>query len=225
MDTSTFYEGDYVRSTYGEDGIRSAFERILSLEETKSDNALRVKRILEFARTRLGISPGQGYSPTVLDVGSGLCVFLHRMKALGFRGTALDPDRRSVVHARETVGVSAICGDFMTVKNLGRFDLVTFNKVLEHVPNPLALLAKAKGHVKPKGFVYVELPDGEAASVHGKDREEFFIEHLHVFSFESAARLIKRSGFELSCLERLQEPSGKFTLRAFAIPKWKRSTS
>lgn len=222
----SFYEGKYVDSTYGSNnGIHHAFQRIASLDEKKSDNAGRVGRIQEFAEGRLGISAGRGRHPTVLDVGSGLCVFLHRMKGAGWRCTALDPDARSVRHARETVGIGAVCGDFMKVKGLGRFDLVTFNKVLEHVPDPIAMLAKASRHVKPRGFVYVELPDGEAASVHGQGREEFFIEHLHVFSFGSAARLFQRSGFKPLCMERLQEPSGKYTLRAFLIPAWTRSIS
>ena len=45
--------------------------------------------------------------------------------------------------------------------------------------------------------------------------EEFFVEHLHVFSFVSIAMLADRVGFQPIKVERLQEPSTKFTLRAF----------
>src|SRR5262249_32775159 len=132
--------------------------------------------------------------------------------------TALDPDPRAVAHARETVGVTAVCGDFMTVQGLERFDLVTFNKVLEHVKDPVAMLAQALAYVQPAGFVYVEVPDGEAAAVEGAGREEFFIDHWHVFSAVSLAQLAVRAGFTVHSLERLREPSSKYTLRAFLVP-------
>ena len=58
-------------------------------------------------------------------------------------------------------------------------------------------------------------PDGEAAARSGAGREEFFVEHLHVFSFRSIVMLAERAGFVPLAVERLQEPSTKFTLRAF----------
>jgi hypothetical protein len=80
-------------------------------------------------------------------------------------------------------------------------------------------LTRAGRFVDPKGFVYLELPDGEAASTEGFGREEFFVEHLHVFSFRSIVMLAERAGFRPIAVERLQEPSTKFTLRAFLAPE------
>jgi 2-polyprenyl-3-methyl-5-hydroxy-6-metoxy-1,4-benzoquinol methylase len=215
MDEGTLYTADYVTSTYGEDSIRKAFERIIALNPAKSDNVGRVRRIVEFAQAHLARSGRQDRAPTVLDVGSGLCVFLHRMKAAGWDGTALDPDERAVRHARQTVGVRAIQGDFLSAADLGQYDLVTFNKVLEHVKDPVAMLAHSASFLRPAGFVYVEVPDGEAAVADGPGREEFFIDHHHVFSAASLALLAVRADFRVRTLERLQEPSTKYTLRAF----------
>ena len=39
------------------------------------------------------------------------------------------------------------------------------------------------------------------------DREEFFVEHHHVFSFASIAILANRAGFAPICVERVREPS------------------
>jgi hypothetical protein len=63
--------------------------------------------------------------------------------------------------------------------------------------------------------VYVELPDGEAAAADGAEREEFFIEHSHVFSMSSLCLLARQAGFSADCIERVHEPSTKYTLRAF----------
>ncbi|MCI0564624.1 MAG: hypothetical protein MN733_39655, partial [Nitrososphaera sp.] len=84
MDTSALYTGEYVSSTYGENGIRRAFERIVSLDPTRSDNVGRVQRILEFATRHFSALTLANRPPSVLDVGSGLCVFLYRMKAAGW---------------------------------------------------------------------------------------------------------------------------------------------
>jgi SAM-dependent methyltransferase len=185
----------------------------MALPPERSDNAGRVARICQFADDYLPSG-----KRSVLDVGSGLCVFLARMKQHGWQGTALDPDERAVRHARETVGVAGVCGSLPRT-DLGRFDAVSFNKVLEHVEDPIALLAHSRALVEDHGFVYVELPDGEAAArEEGFGREEFFVEHFHVFSVASIALLGERAGFTVRVVERLREPSGKFTLRAFLTP-------
>ena len=212
MDMSGLYSGAYVEATYGADGLRRAFDRVTALPPEKSDNAGRVACVVRYAAQRFG----DGKKPSVLDVGSGLCVFLHRLKAeTGWRCTALDPDARAAKHAREVVGVEAISGDFLNMPPRGRYDLITFNKVLEHVLDPVDMLAKASGWLAPGGAIYIELPDGEAAQADGPGREEFCIDHHQVFSAESIRVLAKRAGFRLLREERLREPSSKYTLRAF----------
>ena len=216
MDTSGLYGGAYVEATYGGvEGLRRNFERINALPEDRSDNAARVKRILGYASRRF---ERLGRAPRILDIGSGLCVFLHRMKAAGWDATALDPDERACEHARRTVGVRAVHADFMLGGDFGRYDAIALNKVLEHVPEPVAMLRKARQCLEPGGFVYLELPDAEGARAEGFGREEFFIEHLHIFTQGSLGLLVERAGLRLDAAERLREPSSKFTLRAFAVP-------
>lgn len=212
MDLGGLYGGAYVDNTYG-DRMRQTFERILALPPERSDNAGRVAALVDFAARHFPV----GLAPRLLDVGSGLGVFPCRMKEAGWRCTALDPDERAARHAREVIGIEAVKGDFMKIdlSSIGPFDVVTFNKVLEHVEDPVAMLAKAQTLLAPDGFIYVEVPDGDAASVEGRGREEFFIEHLHVFSPASLAMLVMRAGFSVSEIERLREPSSKYTLRAF----------
>ena len=212
LDLAGLYSGDYVNSTYGA-AMRSAYERILALPTDRSDNSGRVERVRAFATSRWGAARP---SPSILDVGSGLCVFLSRMHAAGWRCTALDPDERAAAHARAVVGVEAVHGDFQTRVGLGQFDVVTFNKVLEHVTDPVGMLSRAAALLTPGGFVYLEVPDGDAASAEGQGREEFFVDHWHAFSPASVALLVHNAGLSPLAIERLREPSSKFTLRAFA---------
>ena len=157
-------------------------------------------------------------SLTILDIGSGLGVFPYAIKKVGWNCTALDPDVRSVRHAREIVGVEAIHGDFMEVQDIGQFDIITFNKVLEHIVDPIAMLTKSSRHLLSTGFVYIEVPDGESAVVDGSEREEFFIDHFHIFSLTSLSLLSTYANFSVQTIERIREPSGKYTLRAFLQP-------
>jgi SAM-dependent methyltransferase len=144
------------------------------------------------------------------------------MKRAGWTCTALDPDPRAAKHAREVVGVEAITADWFEAPGLGRYDVITFNKVLEHVKEPVVMLRRAAAHLAPGGFIYIELPDGEAAAPpHGAGfgREEFFIEHWHIFSLASVSLLAERGGFHAIAIERLREPSTKYTIRAFLVPR------
>jgi 2-polyprenyl-3-methyl-5-hydroxy-6-metoxy-1,4-benzoquinol methylase len=209
------YTGDYMSATYGEK-MRQTYDRIMALPTEQSDNVGRVARLLAL------LGPGQGRR--VLDVGSGLCVFLARMKEQGWEGTAIDPDERAVTHAEENVGVSGIHADWLGAQVADQsYNLIAFNKVLEHVEDPVIFFAKATAVLKPGGYVYVEVPDGEAAAspaiggaAAGPGREEFFIEHWHAFSPLSLLHLIRQSGLVVQMVERLGEPSGKYTLRALA---------
>lgn len=211
MDLSNLYDGTYWDRTYGGGRMARIFERIMALPPSESDNRGRVDFIEHFLP---GLSRTDRY--TLLDVGSGLAVFPAAMKLRGWTVTAMDPDPRSALHARDNAGVSGLVGDFMTEAPPGQYGLISFNKVLEHVPDPVAMLARAAPALEPGGLVYVELPDGEAALEQaGPDREEFFVEHYCAFSAVSYALLARRAGFRVALLQRVVEPSGKYTLRGF----------
>ncbi|MGE4538364.1 MAG: class I SAM-dependent methyltransferase [Desulfovibrio sp.] len=217
-DLAGLYAAGYVDGVYRDaQGLRRNFERVNALPPERSDNAGRVAAVAEEAARHF---PAAAVAAGLdcLDVGSGLCVFLHRLKAHGFRGVALDPDPRAARHAETVAGVPGVAADFMTCPPFGPFDLLAFNKVLEHVVDPAAMLARSRLFLRPGGLVHVELPDGEAAFAHSPGREEFFIEHHHVFSAASVCHLAKRAGMFVNALRRLREPSGKFTFRAFLVP-------
>jgi len=216
IEPGVLYGGEYVSDTYGDGGIRAAFVKITSLDSRRSDNAGRVRRINELAEAHLAA----GAARRLLDVGTGLGVFPHAMKTAGWSCTAIDPDPRAARHAGEMVGVEAVCCDFLDVaaEAIGRFELVTFNKVLEHVADPVAMLDHARRFIGTGGLAYVEVPDGTEAFADDPGREEFFIDHLHVFSVSSTRHLAERAGFRPLLIERLREPSQKYTIRALLLP-------
>ena len=77
------------------------------------------------------------------------------------------------------------------------------------------MLTKSLDLISKDGLVYIEVPDGEIASVYGPGREEFFIDHFHIFSTTSLSYMVKQAGFKLLMMERIHEPSTKYTLYCF----------
>lgn len=210
FDFSALYEGGYGRATYGE-RLRANFEKIMALPPERSDNRQRAIYVDAYWASR------HDGRRELADIGSGLAVFPAAMKEKGWRCLAVDPDPAAAEQARSLAGVEAMAGDFFLLAPPRRFGLLTLNKVLEHVPDMVAMLRRAEAWLEDDGIVYVELPDGEAALSDplGPAREEFFVEHFCAFSAASYALLAQRAGFRLDRLDRVREPSGKYTLRGF----------
>ena len=210
FDFSALYEGGYSRATYGE-RLRANFEKIMALPPERSDNRQRAIYVDEYWASR------HSARRELVDIGSGLAVFPAAMREKGWRCLAVDPDPAAAEQALNLAGVEALVGDFFSLSPPRRFGLVTFNKVLEHVPDMVAMLQRAESWLEDDGLIYVELPDGEAALADplGPAREEFFVEHFCAFSAASYALLTRRAGFRLNRLDRVREPSGKYTLRGF----------
>jgi len=214
--TDQLYRDQYNEATYGRD-LAATYQRIRALPASQSDNKQRIRRVAEYYAAHGNKSPRES---RVLDVGSGLCVFLAEMKELGFECHAIDPDPMAAEHARKCAGVDyAFAGTLDTFPLTdARYDIISFNKVLEHVADAVSLLASAARFLKPDGFIYLEVPDGQAALAGGTigEREEFYVEHATVFTPASAQWLIAKAGLELLELQSIHEPSDKYTLYAFA---------
>ena len=102
--------------------------------------------------------------------------------------------------------------------NLFHNSKITLNKVIEHVPNPELFLKNAKKLLTKNGYIYLEVPDGVRASSskEGKNREEFFLDHLHIFSLESLKNCLVKNNFKILSIKNIKENSGKYTIYAFA---------
>ncbi len=212
IDTN-FYKKTYQRTTYKEKA-RSRFTDLMSLPREQSDNRQRVNFIDNFWNDT---QPNKEKS--CLDVGSGLGVFPAVLKELNWDCVAIEPDPEACEIIREQIGIEVLSGDLIECHKIGEFNLISFNKVLEHIRNPTEMLLQSTLHLKPGGLIYIELPDGETAlEKSGPDREEFFVEHFDAYSRKSLEFLLKSVKFKILTIDQVYEPSGKFTLRAFAMP-------
>ena len=58
------------------------------------------------------------------------------------------------------------------------------------------------------------MPDSKV-KIKGKFRDEFCADHLHLFSEQSLSILIQNTNLETILIERVIDPSGKFTIFGF----------
>lgn len=211
----SFYEGDY-NSAIDSAGLERRFNKIINLPGQESDNKGRVKRISGFLDEN-----GIDKSAYVLDVGSGTGVFPYEMASLGYKVSAVDPDPVSVKHMEKTLSLENTWQGSINDIPLLKFNLITFNKVLEHVQDPFELIKGAVSRLDENGIIYIELPYGKILAQDGlaPQRAEFFIEHFTTFTETAFKYLANRA--ELKCLkmDNLIDPSGKHTIYGFFRPK------
>lgn len=211
INTSNLYKKDYSLISHGKD-LRIKFKKILKLRD-KSDNFHRVKRILSFFKSF------RDKKINLLDIGSGLGIFLFSLKKkVNWKMSGIEPDKNSYKFSKKNLNLNIYNNGFDNKKFKKKFNIITLNKVIEHVKNPNYFLNKTRKLLKKKGFVYIEVPDGIAAknSNEGKNREEFYLDHLHIFSVKSLNNCLIKSKFNVLKIASIKEESGKYTIFAFA---------
>src|SRR5207253_8058958 len=93
--------------------------------------------------------PGPG---RLLDFGCGNGSFLHRVRKQGWDATGLDVARLAVQGARNETSAGVLVGTLPHPELLpASFDVVTMWHALEHVHDPLAVLAEARRLLAPGG--------------------------------------------------------------------------
>ena len=102
----------------------------------------------------------------------------------------------------------------------GSFDLVTLWDVIEHVPDPQALLREARAMLKPDGVLILETQniDSGFARLLGKRWQHFkHEEHLFHFSPRTIGPLLAQAGFEL--VHRTARFGGKYVSFGFVAER------
>jgi SAM-dependent methyltransferase len=176
-------------------------------ELAQKDRLDQFERLLPSGRRRL------------LDIGCGPGFFLKTAKARGWQVLGIEPSRQAAAHAR-SLGVDVIEGFFNddTVEQIGRFDAVHLNNVLEHVPDPVDMVTRARERLSPGGLLCLNVPNDftpfQESARDSLSLSEWWVappHHLNYFDFESLIRLVTQTGFEV------REKTTSFPMEAFLL--------
>ena len=98
---------------------------------------------------------------TVIDIGCGGGILAESMARKGAHVTGIDLSEKALkvadLHSLESgvqVRYELIAAEDMAEREAGRFDIVTCMEMLEHVPDPAAIVAACAKLVKPGGKVF-----------------------------------------------------------------------
>lgn len=94
-------------------------------------------------------------APAVLDVGCGAGVLQQRMAYGRYVGVDMNASAIVQAQARATGEVQFLCAPVQDYVIPGEFDVIVFNESLYYMPEPLAILQRHLGHLKPDGVVII----------------------------------------------------------------------
>jgi SAM-dependent methyltransferase len=170
--------------------------------------AERVRAAIAGRRIVKALPPWAGRG-RLLDVGCASGKFLRQMAAVGWTCAGIEPDPEAAARARQ-VTPNVFTGEPMAAPFAPEsFDLVTAFHVLEHLPDPLAVLRRMLGWLAPGGTAVVEVPNvgGLGARLFGPYWSGLDLpRHLVHFSPATLTALVVRAGGRVVTLHHRTKP-------------------
>jgi 2-polyprenyl-3-methyl-5-hydroxy-6-metoxy-1,4-benzoquinol methylase len=177
---------------------RSDSPKTLGYHDYRADEPLYLRTFRKRLDRVLADGPTGGRA---LDVGCAAGFCMATLRERGFDVYGVEVSEAIGSHARDHFGF----GDhvhFGTLDSVphadASFDLITMWDVVEHVPDPRALLAKARALLKPGGLLVMETQDIDSrfARLLGPRWHHYkHAEHIYHFTPATARELVQSAGF------------------------------
>jgi 2-polyprenyl-3-methyl-5-hydroxy-6-metoxy-1,4-benzoquinol methylase len=132
----------------------------------------------------------------LLDVGPNIGTCMDVARQAGWETHGVEINAEAARYCREQRGLQVIAGQLKTdTFPTSHFDLLLMGDVIEHLPDPLAVMKTIAGILKPGGFVIVSTPN--IASLAGRMLQLKPEEHLYYFSPVTITALLAKAGLEV----------------------------
>ncbi len=143
---------------------------------------------------------------TLLDLGAHVGRLLRIAHDTGWTAEGIELNPQTAAFAASHTGLPVHRADARTLADAGRrFDAVTFIDVLEHIPDPVPVLAGARRVLAPGGWIAVKVPNGpvqlhkesiRAGLVRGyRATVADNLVHVNHFSPRTLTMALERAGF------------------------------
>lgn len=158
-----------------------------------------VERLPRFAR------PGR-----MLEIGCAGGVFLQRMKNAGWRVEGIEFSETAAQTARDA-GHKVYAGTLESAPTpTHNYDLIVGWMVLEHLPDPIAALARLRAWTNPRGWLVLSVPNAGSYEFSLFKDSWFALQlptHLYHFTPTTLAAVLERGGWQLKRVHHQREIS------------------
>jgi 2-polyprenyl-3-methyl-5-hydroxy-6-metoxy-1,4-benzoquinol methylase len=173
-----FYRDDYRTLYTGNKTVIKHFEFLAHVG----------KRIMKFAKKYGRLRRGA----KVLEVGCSSGGILQTFKTRGYDVTGVDYDRDRVAFGMRR-GLNLIEGDIFSAE--GKFDLIIYSHVLEHVLDLKKELKQVSKLLNPKGYLFLDLPDMSYWLAQNNFLPCLQNAHTYYFTPRTLSNVLEMSGF------------------------------
>ncbi|HOL67865.1 MAG TPA: class I SAM-dependent methyltransferase, partial [bacterium] len=147
----------------------------------------------------------------ILDVGCGQGDFLLVMKSLGWETYGVEPNPAAVATATR-LGISVHCGELNETMFPTRFfHVVRLHHVLEHIPNPVAVMLIIRRLLRDDGYLMITVPNINSPGFKIFRRYWWNLDvprHVYFYSPETLTRLAASTGYRICQVMHHQDRSG-----------------
>jgi len=141
-----------------------------------------------------------GAGGAICDLGCWVGFLLSEAARRGWTATGVEPSRFAADLARRRFGLDVQTGALESGDLPARaFDCVVMGDVIEHLPDPGAALERAADLLRPRGVLYLALPDAGSAVARRLGARWWSVlpTHVQYFTRSSLARLLTAHGFSV----------------------------
>lgn len=177
--------GDIILASYAQGQDQAYVSQIAARERTFSRSLHEIERLA-------------GRKGRLLDIGTAAGAFLAVARSHGWQVDGCEPNRWLAEWGSRRYDIPVRVGSvFEQPYEPGTFDVITLWDVIEHTPDPRALLDKCRELLKPGGLLVVNYPDVGSwiARVLGRRWPFLSSVHLYYFDRQTIRRLLGGAGF------------------------------
>jgi SAM-dependent methyltransferase len=153
-----------------------------------------------FSRSLERIERAAGGPGRLLDVGTAAGAFVAAARARGWDAEGCEPNEWLATWGERHYGIRIRKGDLLQQDyEPGRFDVITLWDVIEHTPNPCAVLERCYTLLKPGGLLVVNYPDIGSWIARLLGRRWLFLTSVHLYYFDrrTISLMLEKVGYRV----------------------------
>jgi SAM-dependent methyltransferase len=141
---------------------------------------------------------------TLLDLGCWVGFLLAEAVDRGWDAVGVEPSAFASAYARDRLDLDVRTGELLTTPlPLHHFDAIVMGDVIEHLPRPAEALERIAALLRPRGIVWMALPDAGSLVARGLRARWWSVipTHVQFFTRRSIRTLLEREGWTVLAIE------------------------